>query len=184
MRIYTRTGDQGETGLYGGHRVLKCHPRIEACGAVDEANAHLGLCVALAGDDELRRSLEAIQADLFTLGADLATPIEDEGQASRPAPRVSEGMCAALEGLIDAWDTRSPPLRTFILPGGSPAAAHLHVARTVVRRAERAVVDLCGKEAVNPEVVVYLNRLSDLLFVIARAVNESLGIAESPWRPA
>lgn len=183
MRIYTRTGDQGETGLYGGQRVLKCHPRIDACGSLDEANALLGVCAGLTSSASLRALLERLQTELFTVGADVATPVEADRVGGKRVPRVSEGMCAALEGLIDEWELATPPLQTFILPGGSPAAAHLHLARTVVRRAERALVDLTGKEALNPEVVVYVNRLSDLLFVLARAANHLDGVEETPWLP-
>ena len=184
MRIYTRTGDQGETGLFGGQRVLKNHPRVAAYGEVDELNAVLGLCLACGSDPELNALLERIQGELLALGADLATPL-DEGETvgSRRVPRVSEGMVAALEGLIDRWEEGVPPLRQFILPGGTAAGAHLHLARTVCRRAERAVITAAGKETLNPETIVYLNRLSDLLFTLARAANHRAGERETPWIP-
>jgi cob(I)alamin adenosyltransferase len=160
MRIYTRTGDQGETGLFGGQRVLKSHARVHAVGELDELNAALGVCVAGGDDAELHELLERLQTDLFVVGADLATP-EEEGEkvGGKPVQRVTEGMSAALEALIDHWEAGVPPLENFILPGGTPAAAQLHLARCVCRRAERAVVAAAGKEAINPEVVVYLNRL-------------------------
>jgi cob(I)alamin adenosyltransferase len=184
MRIYTRTGDSGETGLFGGQRVLKNHSRVAAYGEVDELNAVLGLCVAQCEDEELRTLLERVQSDLFVVGADLATP-RDEGDTvgKRGVPRVSEGMGAALEALIDASEEGVPPLESFILPGGTPLAAQLHLARCVCRRAERAVITATGKEDINPEVVVYLNRLSDLLFTLARAANHRAGQPETPWLP-
>jgi cob(I)alamin adenosyltransferase len=184
MRIYTRTGDSGETGLFGGQRVLKHHPRVAAYGEVDELNALLGVCVTLAGDDSLRRVLERIQSDLFVVGADLATPVEEGDQVGKtPVPRVTEGMGAALEALIDEHEDGVPPLRNFILPGGAPLAALLHLARTVCRRAERAVVAASGKESLNPDALVYLNRLSDLLFTLARYANHQAEHPETPWVP-
>jgi cob(I)alamin adenosyltransferase len=184
MRIYTRTGDQGETGLFGGQRVPKNHPRVAACGEVDELNAVLGLCVAACEDAELRETLERLQGELFVVGADLATPEEQGDRVGKKSVlRVSEGMIAALEGLIDRYEEGVPALTTFILPGGTPLAAQLHLARTVCRRAERAVLTASGRETLNPEVLVYLNRLSDLLFTLARAANHRAGSAESPWAP-
>jgi cob(I)alamin adenosyltransferase len=184
MRIYTRTGDQGETGLFGGGRVMKNHPRVSAYGEVDELNAALGVCVACCEDQEMRRLLERLQADLFVVGADLAAPGEEgERVGKKPVLRVSEGMAAALEALIDQYEEGVPPLSTFILPGGTPLAAQLHLARAVCRRAERAVIAASGKENLNPEVVVYLNRLSDLLFTLARAANHRADQAETPWVP-
>src|SRR5437016_1661224 len=127
MRIYTRTGDQGETGLFGGQRVAKNHPRVAAYGDVDELNASLGVCLSLGPDEEVRATLERLQSELFIVGSDLATPL-DEGErvGSRAVQRVNEGMIAALEALIDRYEEGVPPLSTFILPGGSPLAAHLH----------------------------------------------------------
>jgi cob(I)alamin adenosyltransferase len=182
LRIYTRTGDQGETGLFGGQRVLKNHPRVHAYGEVDELNAVLGVCVAHCGDRELRPLLERLQAELFVAGSDLATPL-DEGETvgRKQVQRVSEGMVAGLEDLIDRWEEGVPALKQFILPGGSMLAAHLHLARTVCRRAERAVLTAAGRESLNPEVIVYLNRLSDLLFTLARAANHLAGARETPW---
>lgn len=184
MRIYTRTGDQGETGLFGGQRVLKNHPRVSAYGDVDELNAVLGVCLAGCSDPEIVETLSRLQSELFVLGSDLATPYEEGEQVgSRRVQRVSEGMAAALEGLIDRYDGEAPALTHFILPGGSPLAAQLHLARTVCRRAERSAIAASGKEMLNPEAIVYLNRLSDLLFVMARAVNHRAGHPETPWIP-
>lgn len=184
MRIYTRTGDQGETGLFGGQRVPKNHPRVCAYGEVDELDAHLGICVALCDDVELRAALERIQGDLFVVGADLASPQEEgERVGKKSIPRVTEGMGAALETLIDRYEEGVPGLKTFILPGGTLLAAQLHLARCVCRRAERAVITASGREAINPDVVVYLNRLSDLLFTLARWVNLRAGQPETPWHP-
>lgn len=185
MRIYTRTGDQGETGLFGGQRVLKSHPRVNAYGEVDELDAHLGICVTLCEDADLKADLERIQGDLFVVGADLATPQEEGDRVGRKAiPRVTEGMAAALETLIDRYEEGVPSLRNFILPGGTLLAGQLHLARCVCRRAERAVIAASGKESLNPDAVVYLNRLSDLLFTLARAVNHRAGEVETPWHPA
>ena len=163
---------------------MKNHPRVTAYGEVDELNALLGVCATLSDDPEMRMLLHRLQGELFVVGADLATPPEEGDSAARKAvPRVSEGMAAALEALIDCWDDGLPPLRTFILPGGTPLGAHLHLARTVCRRAERAVITAAGRESVNPEVVVYLNRLSDLLFTLARAANHRARTEERPWTP-
>ena len=184
MRIYTRTGDQGETGLFGGQRVVKNHPRVAAYGEVDELNATLGVCLTHCSDAEMTGTLSRIQNELFVLGADLATPYEEgEHVGKRKIKRVSEGMTAALEELIDHYEADCAPLTHFILPGGTPLAAHLHLARTVCRRAERNVVSAAGKETLNPEGTVYLNRLSDLLFVMARAANHRANQAETPWIP-
>ena len=179
MKIYTRTGDSGETGLFDGTRVSKADPRVAAYGDVDELNAWLGLASASGADEEVRGMIEQIQRDLFALGSRLADP------SHRIAGRVEKARLAPdsatrLEGWIDALEEQLPPLRRFILAGGSPAGAALHVARTVCRRAERAVVAL-GEASVDADVIVYLNRLSDLLFVMARAANKRAGIAELEW---
>ncbi|MDX1934125.1 MAG: cob(I)yrinic acid a,c-diamide adenosyltransferase [Capsulimonadales bacterium] len=185
MKIYTRTGDAGETGLYGGQRVGKDDIRVEAYGTVDEANAVLGLAaVALATDAELHALILRLQGELFTVGADLATPIEREAQAGRSiVPRVREAQTVELEGLIDRYEDELEPLRQFILPGGSVAAATVHHARTVVRRAERQVVALyhAAPDSVNEEVLRYLNRVADLLFVLARVANRRAEIEDIPW---
>lgn len=181
MKIYTRTGDEGETGLFGGPRVRKDHVRIEAYGAIDELNAVLGaarLYVATL-DSAMDALLASIQNDLFDLGAELATP---DPQKRRRV--VSPEQIARLEQAIDRYEADLPPLKQFILPGGSPAGARLHVARTVCRRAERRLVQLertPGEEG-SPGTVIYVNRLSDLLFVLARAANQRAGVPDVPWQ--
>jgi cob(I)alamin adenosyltransferase len=174
-RIYTKSGDAGDTGLGDGTRVPKDHPRVAAYGEVDELNAVLGLVVLhTPADADLLRS---IQNDLFDVGADLCVPGSDPA-----ALRVTTAQAERLERAIDAVNDRLQPLRSFVLPGGSAAAAWLHLARTVCRRAERAVVALGHAEPVNPQAVIYLNRLSDLLFVLARAANAD-GAADVLWVP-
>ncbi len=183
-RIYTRTGDSGQTGLFGGQRVGKDDVRVEAYGTVDELNALLGVAVCAALDSDLARLLTRIQHDLFNLGADLATPEsagEQHGRAT--VERVPETTIEAMEAEIDRLETELPPLTRFILPGGSPLAAHLHHARTVCRRAERRCVTVANSETLNPNIVRYLNRLSDLLFVMARAANAHTGASDIPWNP-
>lgn len=179
-RIYTRTGDDGTTGLVDGSRLSKHAPRMEAVGAVDEANAALGFAVlALAGDHAV--DVTRVQNDLFDLGADLATP-GDDFAPSDMVLRVVPSQVAWLEGRIDAANAALAPLTSFILPGGSEAAARLHLARTQARRAERAVVALAAAEPVNPAALAYVNRLSDYLFVLSRVVNDG-GRADVLWRP-
>jgi len=179
VRIYTKTGDTGETALLGGTRVSKAAPRVAAYGDVDELNAWLGLVRAAALPEQLAEMIDRIQRDLFAIGARLADP------SRAVAERVSKTAVTAddvtrLEGWIDQLEAGLKPLRRFILAGGTPAAASLHVARTVCRRAERSVVAL-GPDAIEPELLVYLNRLSDLLFVMARAANHQDGVAEPEW---
>jgi cob(I)alamin adenosyltransferase len=176
-RIYTRAGDAGETSLGDGSRVPKTNPRIEAYGAVDELNSVLGLALASDLPPEFRPWLEQVQNDLFDLGADLSVPLEDE----RERLRVTTVQVERLEELCDLVNERLEPLKSFILPGGTEAAARLHVGRAVCRRAERLAVALAEKDSVNPAALAYLNRLSDLLFILARAAN--VGIAEPLWRP-
>lgn len=180
MKIYTRTGDLGTTGLFGGGRVPKYHLRVAAYGAVDETNSFLGLAAAQCPDPELRRQIERIQAELFEVGADLATPLDAK---TGHVVRVEPALVERLEQEIDAWEAELPPLQSFILPGGSAAGATLHIARTVCRRAERAVAALAGAEAIQPDAQRYLNRLSDWLFVLARVLNHRQGQAERPWKP-
>jgi cob(I)alamin adenosyltransferase len=184
MKLYTRTGDTGTTGLFGGSRVPKDTARVEAYGTLDELNAALGFAAALlseASAPEARRSdLAQIQSDLFRLGAELAAP--ENAARVTPGRQVDDADVARLEGWIDARETEVQPLRQFIVPGGTPAAAALHQARAVARRAERRVVTLSRTESVRGEVIRYLNRLSDLLFVMARAENARNGAAETPWR--
>ena len=179
-KIYTRAGDTGETRLSTGELVPKWHPRVAAYGTVDELNAALGVA-ALAADGEMLAAIRRIQNDLFDLGADLATP--DRGRVLEWTPlRIIDSQVTRLETEIDAMNAVIPPLRSFVLPGGSPGAAHAHLARTVVRRAERLVVALAGEEPVNPAVVRYLNRLSDHLFVLSRRLNDN-GAADVTWTP-
>ena len=178
MKIYTRGGDTGETSLFGGERVKKSAPRVAAYGEVDELNSVVGVARAELGHDDLRAKLETIQSSLFDLGGELATP----GAArERKGPRVADADVAELEAWIDALETELEPLRNFLLPGGSRAASFLHLARTVCRRAERAVISLAECEEIDALLVRYLNRLSDLLFVMARAVNRRAGMAEPQW---
>ncbi len=179
MKIYTKTGDAGQTGLFNAPRVRKDHPRIEAYGQVDELNAQLGLIRCEPLDPPLDRLLARVQNELFDLGAELATPDPAEPRV----PHAGPAQISALEGEIDRYEASLPPLKTFILPGGARAAALLHVARTVCRRAERAVIHLAHQpgESVNAPVIVYLNRLSDLLFVLARAVNQAQGAGDVAW---
>lgn len=179
MKIYTKTGDTGETGLFAAGRVRKDDPRIEAYGSVDELNSFLGLARAEALPAEVDALVARIQNQLFELGAELATP----DPAKRGADAISGDEVAGLEAAIDAHEERLEPLKTFILPGGTPGAAALHVARSVCRRAERRTIALLNTpgEDVSPLAVVYLNRLSDLLFVLARYVNHQAGRGDVPW---
>ena len=179
MKIYTKTGDRGETSLFDGTRVLKTDPRVAAYGDVDELQAVIGMAAANGLDRELTDMVVSLQRDLFALGARLADP------SHRIASRVSkiiidDASVMRLEQWIDALESGLPPLRHFILSGGSPGGASLHLARTVCRRAERAVLSL-GGDAVEPVLLVYLNRLSDLLFVMARAANHRAGVPETEW---
>jgi cob(I)alamin adenosyltransferase len=178
MKIYTRTGDDGTTGLLGPGRLRKDEPRVEAYGAVDELNASLGAARALDASRWLESELATIQSRLFNLGAELAT-IEPDAIAK--LERVSDEDVYALENWIDAREMDLPPLRRFILPGGSPLAAELHRARTVCRRAERRVVALAQNESIEPRLLHYLNRLGDLLFVLARWCNRQTGGQEIEW---
>jgi cob(I)alamin adenosyltransferase len=172
-KVYTRSGDAGETSLVGGARVSKANERVEAYGDVDELNSIIGLARARLSDPEIDRVLATIQNDLFTVGGDLASP------AAVEVPRVAESFVKRLEDFSDRFLKELEPLTEFILPGGSVAGASLHVARTVARRAERRVVALAAIEDMNPQVVVYLNRLSDLLFILARAANRREGAREN-----
>jgi len=176
MKIYTKTGDAGETGLWGGQRVAKDALRVQAYGTVDECNAAIGVARTHALPTDLDALLQEIQNQLFVVGADLATP----GSAAS-IPRVGEGETSFLEDAIDQLEGELSPLRQFILPGGCPAAAALHFARTICRRAERAAVSLGHEESINLLVLAYLNRLSDMLFVVARAANARAGVDDVPW---
>jgi len=180
-RIYTKSGDAGETGLGDGTRVPKDHARVAAYGEVDELNAALGLVVSTCPDCPEAAFLRAVQNDLFDVGADLCVPPAPDEKAGQ-ALRVTALQAERLEQAIDRLNERLEPLRSFVLPGGTPAAAHLHLARTVCRRAERAVVTLMRAEPVNPQVLIYLNRLSDFLFVLARVANAD-GRTDVLWVP-
>lgn len=176
MKIYTKTGDAGETGLFGGGRVPKDDPRVSAYGDVDETNAAIGLATSLEPAPFEAEALQQIQRDLFAIGAELATPDPAKLRATLQADRVG-----ALEQLIDKYEGSLAPLKNFILPGGTPKAAAFHLARTTCRRAERSVVTLARDEQINPVVIHYLNRLSDLLFMLARGVNHQAGRADITW---
>ncbi len=179
VKIYTRTGDDGTTGVLGPDRLPKHAPRIEAYGQVDELNATLGAARAQDAQGWLESELAAIQWTLFHVGAELATT---DARALEKVTRVADDDVATLEQLIDRLDEGLPPLTSFIVPQGTPLATQLHVARTVCRRAERAVVALAAKEPVEPRLLRYLNRLADLLFVMARWCNHRAGVAETEWR--
>lgn len=185
-RIYTRTGDKGTTALGSGQRVRKDHPRIEASGDMDELNAVLGLVVASGIDKEASDLLRGVQNDLFDLGADLTVPATRSsraGSASKRQPlRVTPEYITSLEAAIDRHNASLSPLRSFVLPGGTSASAWLHLARTVCRRAERRLVALSRRDTVNAHAIIYLNRLSDLLFVLARRANDG-GRSEPLWQP-
>jgi cob(I)alamin adenosyltransferase len=180
-RIYTKTGDQGETGLFGGGRVPKDNQRVAAYGAVDELNAAVGFAAALKPQGFDAAFLETIQRDLFTIGAELASPDPAKVDKALGGPRIGEPQIGMLEHMIDGHEARLAPLKNFILPGGTPKAAAFHLARTVCRRAERAVVGLARQQTISPAIVQYLNRLSDLLFVLARAANAQAGRPDLTW---
>ena len=181
MRIYTKTGDAGETSLFGGGRVGKDAARVDAYGELDELNAVLGLVRAEVDDRELDALLERLQVELFTVGAVLATPRDTK--AAGVIPQVEAAWIEAQERDIDRLDATLPAMTHFILPGGSRASASLHLARTVCRRVERRVVPLLRSGEIGAEVGIYLNRLSDLLFVLARVVNHRAGVADVKWIP-
>ena len=184
MRIYTRHGDSGDTDLFGGERRPKHAQRIAAYGEVDELNAVLGWCAACETvDASLHDRLHREQSHLFVLGSWLATAPEAGESARRHLPAWPSDAIAVLEGEIDGWAAEAPELKSFILPGGSEAAARLHVARTVCRRAERAVAELANAEHVEPVQLAYVNRLSDWLFQAARAANHAAGVDDVPWIP-
>ena len=184
MKLYTKRGDAGQTDLFGGRRVGKDDLRVEAYGTVDELNSAIGLAMSGCGDAATCDCLREIQSRLFEIGADLATP---QDQNAAPAvsrmPRVGQAHVEQLEGHIDRICADLPQMRSFILPGGSELAARLHVARTVCRRAERICVTLAGRETIGEPIIRYLNRLSDLLFALARQANLQAGIEDVPWHP-
>lgn len=180
MKIYTKTGDKGDTSLFGGQRVPKDALRIEAYGTVDELNSVLGIVRADNKENEIDSIIDRIQNDLFVLGADLATP---RSQSSKSIKRIDAKDSRHLEKTIDQLEEQLKPLKTFILPGGSLVAARLHFARTVCRRAERSAVRLSRNEDIGEGTTIYLNRLSDLLFVLARYANHAAGVSETKWKP-
>lgn len=180
MKIYTKTGDAGETGLFGGARVSKADLRVAAYGDVDELNSVLGMCRRMVAPD-IDALLETIQGELFCLGAELATVPGKREKLSLPS--LEEEHCKVLEEAIDAFEEELEPLKSFVLPGGSEGASRLHLGRTVCRRAERSCVALAGHSEVRGEMLRYLNRLSDLLFVLARVSNRRAGVEDVPWNP-
>ncbi|HWB41853.1 MAG TPA: cob(I)yrinic acid a,c-diamide adenosyltransferase [Gemmatimonadales bacterium] len=181
MKIYTKTGDQGETSLFGGGRVRKDHPRTAAYGDVDELNSAIGLARATAPAELFDDLLQAIQRDLFSVGGRLATPRPEKVAKKMEKAVLPPERAAALELVMDDAEAELPPLQAFVLPGGTPKAAVLHLARTICRRAERSVVHLAGEDEVPPEILIYLNRLSDLLFTLARLANHRAGSPDITW---
>jgi len=183
MKLYTRTGDDGTTGLFSGARVSKDHPRIEAYGTVDELNAVLGLVLAACDHghafERTHEVISALQSRLFDIGADLATPEGAKQQAK--IHRIDDADVSEAEGWIDEMDSANPPLQTFVMPAGTEVAARLHLARTVCRRAERAIISLGSIEPVGDPLLRYMNRLSDLFFAMARRANHERGIPDAPW---
>lgn len=182
MKIYTRTGDAGETALFGGGRVSKNHERVVAYGTVDELNAVVGWSVTAVADSEIGSRLSSLQHDLFAVGAELATPRLADGGRHQHVPPFPSARIAEMEGWMDEADAELPALSEFVLPGGTPGAAALHLARTVCRRAERAVVRLAERDEVDPDTVPFLNRLSDLCFTLARLENHRAGVPDVTWR--
>ncbi|HEU5040169.1 MAG TPA: cob(I)yrinic acid a,c-diamide adenosyltransferase [Gemmatimonadales bacterium] len=181
MKIYTKTGDQGETGLFGGGRVAKDHPRVAAYGDVDELNSSLGVVRATAPVQFFDTLFESVQRDLFAIGGHLATPDPAKVAKALEKAELSQARVEAFEQLMDEAEKELPPLRAFVLPAGTPKAAALHLARTVCRRAERSVVHLSHEAPVPELFVVYLNRLSDLLFTLARLANNRDGAGDVTW---
>ena len=178
MKIYTKTGDDGNTGLQGDFRIAKSHPRILAYGTVDEANAAIGVVLSNVLDDDVREVLNTIQNELFLLGSDLSNQNLNDLKN-----RISLDMVEKLEKIIDKFELELPPITNFILPGGNVAAAQIHQVRTIVRRAETLVVQLSDKDEINSNCIKYLNRLSDLMFVMGRLINKRNGIEDIIWKP-
>lgn len=183
MRIYTKTGDKGETSLFNGKRVQKDSEYIEGYGTIDELNSTLGLTLSFSKEAKLSSLLKEIQRDLFEIGTDLATPFDHQtSKAAQEIERFSEKEITKLEQWINEHDAKLPPLHAFILPGGTETASFLHLSRTVCRRAERWITKLCREGKANPAILIYINRLSDLLFVLARYVNHTEGKVEISWQ--
>ncbi|MFC5412688.1 cob(I)yrinic acid a,c-diamide adenosyltransferase [Larkinella bovis] len=181
MKIYTKTGDKGQTSLIGGRRVSKAHQRIDAYGTVDELNVLIGLVRDQPVNEHWKALLKEIQDRLFTIGAELAT--DPEKTVNQPLPAIRDSDVTLLEQAMDTMDAKLPPLRAFVLPGGHPSVSFCHLARTVCRRAERLVIALNDEEPVDPLVIQYLNRLSDYLFVLSRSMAQELGAEEVVWQP-
>ena len=182
MKIYTKGGDKGETGLFGGERVPKDSIRIEAYGTIDELNSFIGLTIIEIKDQEVKELLNRIQNNLFTLGSDLAAP-DNEKNKKHYIPRIKESHFEEIEKEIDKFDSRMEELRNFILPGGCKSSALLHICRAICRRSERRVVTLNNGVNLSPEIIIFLNRLSDLFFVLARYENKISGIEDIKWQP-
>ena len=180
MKIYTKTGDAGETGLFGGARVSKASLRVEAYGEVDELNSAIGWARVSSSDGDLDQLLNQIQNDLFEVGAELGSTAERKQKSAMPL--IDEAQVLALETAIDRYEEGPPPLTSFVLPGGSEQAARFHLARCICRRAERSIVALAADDSVRGEVLRYINRLSDLLFTLARHTNHVAGVADIPWK--
>jgi len=190
VKIYTKTGDKGETGLIGGKRISKSDPRIIAYGSIDELNSNIGLIVSVLTKKnrymflDLIDLLVKVQNDLFIIGSDLADPTPFlEGKDKDHTPRAMENMASYLERIIDKFESELSPIKFFILPGGSIESSLIHISRSITRRAETAVTALSKSQTVNPAILIYLNRLSDVLFVAARLVNKRVGTEDVPWRP-
>jgi cob(I)alamin adenosyltransferase len=181
VKIYTRTGDRGETALFGGERVPKDHGRVVAYGDVDELNSSIGAAMACEPVDFESALLESIQRDLFSIGGQLASPEPEKVAKALTKATIPETRVAEMENAIDRADREIPPLKSFVLPGGTPKAAAFHLARTICRRAERSVVTLNHAEPVSPLIITYLNRLSDLLFTFARLANHRAGVPDRTW---
>ncbi|GAB3929692.1 cob(I)yrinic acid a,c-diamide adenosyltransferase [Larkinella terrae] len=181
MKIYTKTGDKGQTSLIGGRRVSKAHHRIDAYGTVDELNSYIGLVRDQPVNENRRERLKEIQDRLFTVGAELAT--DPEKTVKKPLPAILDSDITVLEKDMDEMDTELPELRAFVLPGGHQSVSFCHLARTVCRRAERLVIALNEEEPVDPLVMQYLNRLSDYLFMLSRKMTQELGAEEVAWKP-
>jgi cob(I)alamin adenosyltransferase len=182
MKIYTKTGDMGETGLFGGERVSKDSPRISAYGTIDELNAFLGYTIAEVKDESVKKNLIKIQNYLFTVGTDLATP-DTEKNKKLSIQRTPESFFKDIENMIDHYDAQLEELRNFILPGGSKSSALLHICRTVCRRAEREVVALKKTVTIGDNIIIFLNRLSDLFFVLSRFENKVSNHPDTKWLP-
>ena len=182
MKIYTKTGDKGETGIFGGERVSKNSPRISAYGTIDELNSYLGYAITQVKDESIRKNLVVIQNYLFTVGSDLATP-ESEKNKKLNINRTPESFYIEIEKMIDHYDSQLDELKNFILPGGSKGAALLHICRTICRRAEREVVALNNSVTIGDNIIIFLNRLSDLFFVLSRFENKVSNHPDLIWNP-